>query len=584
MGCTQSTSAKQPSNDAAAVAAQQAGNNKNAGCAGGVASKSADAAGAVVGAGDVHHHHRHQQQQSARSRTAASSPPAAAATRSNERNKDEQNIAGAAAGGTTATTTSVTASSKKIAATTTPTPDTTTTTTTVVTEEEEERTTPSGDDACGGSGAATSSTPVAASNDDRTCGVLSFGSGGGANDKLHIAYGCMSRRGRDPDDCHKPNQDSFSIHTPFCQSKSDIFFGVYDGHGPTGQHCAQFVTRLLPKLVHDEIVNHDDFVLTADQIHRALRSAHVQCNEQLHDCDEVDDTRSGTTSISLYVQGKYNRITISNVGDSRAVLGTKTGTSSKKKTNTSSSLQQLRAIPLSNDHTPHRRDESERCRQQGARILSFGQISGIGDDGSDTEDPPRVWAASGKYPGTAFTRSIGDSIAEKLGVYGEPEMLTLKLSNQEKVIVLASDGVFDVMTNQQVIDMCYGYYHRKKKKKKEKSDDDAVCSDLTAAAAAMDACKAVIEKSHEEWLKNEDCLEEELASYDDMTIACIFIYDKEEEEEEDEEEVGNGVAAAAAEPSDTAAPTTTTADASRQQKHRKRVRQKTLRNLDELGE
>jgi hypothetical protein len=32
-------------------------------------------------------------------------------------------------------------------------------------------------------------------------------------------------------------------------------------------------------------------------------------------------------------------------------------------------------------------------------------------------DPPRIWSKYGEYPGTAFTRSLGDSIAEELGVF-----------------------------------------------------------------------------------------------------------------------------------------------------------------------
>ena len=40
---------------------------------------------------------------------------------------------------------------------------------------------------------------------------------------------------------------------------------------------------------------------------------------------------------------------------------------------------------------------------------------GVGlDEGGD---PPRVWSPTGKYPGNAFTRSIGDKLSESLGVY-----------------------------------------------------------------------------------------------------------------------------------------------------------------------
>jgi len=46
-----------------------------------------------------------------------------------------------------------------------------------------------------------------------------------------------------------------------------------------------------------------------------------------------------------------------------------------------------------------------------------------GEDIDEGGDPPRVWSAKGDYPGTAFTRSIGDRIAEECGVNAEPEIL-----------------------------------------------------------------------------------------------------------------------------------------------------------------
>lgn len=42
-------------------------------------------------------------------------------------------------------------------------------------------------------------------------------------------------------------------------------------------------------------------------------------------------------------------------------------------------------------------------------------------------DPPRIWSPFGEYPGTAFTRSMGDVIAEELGVFAEPEIIRRKI-------------------------------------------------------------------------------------------------------------------------------------------------------------
>ena len=69
-------------------------------------------------------------------------------------------------------------------------------------------------------------------------------------------------------------------------------------------------------------------------------------------------------------------------------------------------------------------------------------------------DPPRVWMHRKNYPGTSFTRSLGDSIAKQIGVIAEPEMLSRELTSNDQILVVASDGIFECMTNQEVIDLC----------------------------------------------------------------------------------------------------------------------------------
>lgn len=76
-----------------------------------------------------------------------------------------------------------------------------------------------------------------------------------------------------------------------------------------------------------------------------------------------DDALSGTTAISIYFHERT--MFISNVGDSRAII-----VSVNKE-------GRLLAKPLSNDQTPYRKDERERIKKTGARILSMDQIEGI---------------------------------------------------------------------------------------------------------------------------------------------------------------------------------------------------------------
>lgn len=72
----------------------------------------------------------------------------------------------------------------------------------------------------------------------------------------------------------------------------------------------------------------------------------------------------------------------------------------------------------------------------------------LGEETDESGDPPRVFKKGTGAPGCAFTRSIGDSIGEGIGVTPEPEILTRQLSPTDEFIVLASDGVWEFLTNQ----------------------------------------------------------------------------------------------------------------------------------------
>lgn len=253
-----------------------------------------------------------------------------------------------------------------------------------------------------------------------------------------LRYSFLSQRGFYPDALDKANQDSFCIHTPFGTNPNDHFFGVFDGHGEYGAQCSQFVKQKLC----ENLLRNSRFHMDAVE---ACHASFLKTNSELHD-DDIDDSMSGTTAITVLVRDRT--LYVANSGDSRAVIAERRGTN-------------VVAVDLSIDQTPFRDDELERVRLCGARVLTLDQIEGLknpdvqcwdteeGDDG----DPPRLWVPNGMYPGTAFTRSIGDSIAESIGVVGNPEIVAFELTADHPFFVLASDGVFEFLSSQAVVDM-----------------------------------------------------------------------------------------------------------------------------------
>ncbi|KAF5748558.1 Phosphatase 2c putative isoform 1 [Tripterygium wilfordii] len=298
------------------------------------------------------------------------------------------------------------------------------------------------------------------------------------SDNFELRYSFLSQRGYYPDALDKANQDSFCIHTPFGTSLDDHFFGVFDGHGEFGAHCSQFVKRKLCENLLRDKKFHADAV-------EACHTAFLATNSQLHADPNVDDSMSGTTAITVLVRGRT--IYVANSGDSRAVIAERRG-------------KDIVAVDLSIDQTPFRADEAERVKLCGARVLTLDQIEGLknpyvqcwGTEEADDGDPPRLWVPNGMYPGTAFTRSIGDSIAETIGVVANPETVVFELTPNHPFFVLASDGVFEFLSSQSVVDMVAKY------------------------TDPRDACAAIVAESYRLWLQYE-------TRTDDITVIVVHI-------------------------------------------------------------
>ena len=66
--------------------------------------------------------------------------------------------------------------------------------------------------------------------------------------------------------------------------------------------------------------------------------------------------------------------------------------------------------------------------------------------------PKRVWLKNKQVPGLAMTRSIGDMAATSVGVTASPEITVFPtLTSNDKILVIASDGIWDRMTNQEIM-------------------------------------------------------------------------------------------------------------------------------------
>lgn len=103
---------------------------------------------------------------------------------------------------------------------------------------------------------------------------------------------------------------------------------------------------------------------------------------------------------------------------------------------------QVKIRQLTTDHKPESPEEAKRIQAMGGRVAQAQDIRGR------FSGPSRVWLKNANSPGLAMSRSLGDCIAHSVGCSCEPELTYTVLTPEDKIILLASDGIWEFMTNQ----------------------------------------------------------------------------------------------------------------------------------------
>lgn len=282
------------------------------------------------------------------------------------------------------------------------------------------------------------------------------------------SYGGYSKKGYAPYNPKKKNQDALVMaEDPKTRS---LLLAVLDGHGEDGDKVAQFIKSKLA----NGLFKHKDF---ATDIRSSFTDVIAKIESELLRDTAIETDFSGSTFTAAVIRG--NTCTTANIGDSRSVLGHR-----------SSSGSGIIALELTADHKPDLPAEKARIVAKGGRVFAVEY-----DDGVD--GPPRVWLGHMDVPGLAMSRSLGDAVAHSAGVSSEPEFEVYEFNadnREDIVLVMASDGLWEFMSNQEVMDM-------------------AVVT--TEPRYAVDK---LVSEANERWMKEEQVI-------DDTTVCVAFLGD-----------------------------------------------------------
>ena len=236
------------------------------------------------------------------------------------------------------------------------------------------------------------------------------------------------------------------------KDKNDYFyfFAVYDGHGGNG--CSLYLKNNLHKNITEFSTKG---IKTAIEIteNTFLSSKAIDYNYDLLDT-------SGSCGVILLI--KKTKCIIANIGDSRLVM-----------------FKNKRVVFSTSDHKPNTYIEKHRIESQGGSVYQTTAAIPIYQNGKLIEIPWRVCPG-----GLSVSRTFGDieSKDERFGgkkgvVVALPDISEFELNDEYNFIVIGCDGIFDVLSNGEIIE-CIKIVLKINKSKNKKINE--LCGDFAS--------------------------------------------------------------------------------------------------------
>jgi serine/threonine protein phosphatase PrpC len=274
----------------------------------------------------------------------------------------------------------------------------------------------------------------------------------------------------------KFNQDNFFVYNNLNDENNVLFIGVCDGHGILGHDVSKYLITHLPSNLNQALKKTRKYIRDKKTLYKTMKEVFIKTNNDLCKNDLVDTQFSGSTCVTIILT--KNQIISGNVGDSRAVMGRYTN-------------GQWINIDLTKDQKPDNPEEKERIIKRGGRIEAYK------DENGNDFGPKRVWLKTADIPGLAMSRSFGDEVAASVGTISEPEIKYFDITDDDKFIIIASDGIWEFISSKECVNIIKDFYLKK---------------DLKGCL------KYLLNESSKRWIKEEEVI-------DDITCVLIFFED-----------------------------------------------------------
>tara|TARA_Y100000389_G_C17470116_1_gene529641 strand:+ start:6410 stop:7153 length:744 start_codon:yes stop_codon:yes gene_type:complete len=204
------------------------------------------------------------------------------------------------------------------------------------------------------------------------------------------------------------NEDEYSIKKI---NKSQLLCAVYDGHG--GNEISAYLKKYLTGELYRNIKIASPSISKLKQIFKLLTKK-VNNYAKKYKCN------AGSTALTCYLSDQT--LIVANIGDCRAVICT-----------------DGLAIPLTKDHKPGLREEMQRLKELGGHVIYDKHIKGY------------------RVEGMSVSRSFGD-LDRQPYIIAKPDIYRYNIKKNDQFIIMATDGLWDVMTNQEAVEIVKSNY------------------------------------------------------------------------------------------------------------------------------
>ncbi|KAK2439360.1 protein-serine/threonine phosphatase [Trifolium repens] len=260
-------------------------------------------------------------------------------------------------------------------------------------------------------------------------------------DAIAVIPGFMSRTCDHVGGCTAPGSRSSGEISPV------HFFGVYDGHG--GSQVAKFCAKRMHSVISEEWEREIADGAEWQRKWEAVFANGFERTDKEIESDAVAPEMVGSTASVVVLSGC--QIITSNCGDSRAVLCRRTET-----------------VPLTVDQKPDREDELLRIEGEGGKVIN--------------------WNGARVFGVLAMSRAIGDRYLRPW-IIPVPEISFTTRTDEDECLILASDGLWDVMTNEEVGEVARRILRRRRRSMsmEEISPTQIVADSLTEIACGRNS-------------------------------------------------------------------------------------------------